>query len=442
MNIPEKVASVNRFLNVDIWKRDYRSEFHPLMLKALKVFMITIKEINKDQIALKSSALTYLTILSVVPLLALVFGISKGFGFAINLQQELANLFPAQEVVMTTTFELAQKMLDNAKGGVIAGVSTIILIFTVMRLLNNVEDVFNSIWGKQTARTWIRKFTDYLAILIVGPTLMVLSSSTTVFLTRQIRMVGEKFEMEFYSAPLAVLLFTISPYILIWALYTMVYVIMPNRKVSFRSGLYAGILAGTIFQLTQWGFINISIFVARYNAIYGSLAALPLFFIFTQLSWTIVFIGGEFSYALEKVDEYIPDERNIEFSAKEKKRIALAVTRSIAIAFEKDERPYTKRKLAEELGIPHRFVSDAINKLVTANVLIMSQTETEVRHVYTPAKDINQMCIKTITDQLDESGESDLFTKNNEELKNLFKALDSLDELTKESSSNKLIKDT
>lgn len=442
MTIKERIATLNKFLNIDIWKRDARPDIPPIWFRAIKVVMITVKEFNKDQIVLKSSALTYLTILSIVPLFALVFGVSKGFGFAINLQKELALLFPAQEVVMTTSFELAQKMLDTAKGGVIAGVSTIVLIFTVMKLLNNVEDAFNSIWGKQTARTWIRKFTDYLAILIVAPTLMVLSSSTTVFLTTQIRTVGEKFEMQFYSAPLALFLVRISPYILIWLLYTMVYIIMPNRKVSYRSGILAGIFAGTIFQLTQWGFINLSILVARYNAIYGSLAALPLFFWFTQISWTIVFVGGELSFALEKVDEYIPDEKDIKFSEKEKMRIALSVIRSISIAFENDHPAYTKRRLASELGIPHRFVSDAINRMVAAELLIKSRSQSETTHIYTPAKDINKICIQTVIEELDSSGEGDLFTKNNEELKKLFQSVKNLDKQTKESKDNKLLKDT
>lgn len=441
MTIQQRITQARDFISTDIWKTGDEPGFRGYLLKALRVLIITEREVRKDKIVLKSSALTYLTILSIVPTLALIFGVSKGFGYGINIQKELTKLFPAQEEVMTTAVEFAQNMLDNAKGGIIAGVSVLVLLFTVMRLLNNIEDVFNSIWGKQTSRTWIRKFTDYLAILIVGPTLIILSSSATVFVATQIRSVGEKFEMEYFSKTLAVFLVNVSPYLLIWVLFTLFYIIMPNTKVRFRSGLWAGILAGTVFQATQWGFINFSVMVAKYNAIYGSLAALPLFLMFTQLSWTIVFVGGEFAFALEKVNEYIPDEKDIKFSHAERKKIALLVMQTIVKDFETGAPHNTKRMLSSKLCIPHRFVSNAVNRMVDAGMLIKSRLDNNFRHVYTPALDIGKLDIYTVINRLESHGVNGLFTDENKAFDGLKYAMNGIQEGFKKSKDNKILKD-
>ena len=441
MNLKENISEISQFLSIDIWKTESEPGIKGLGLNALKVILITIKEFTKDQIALKSSAVTYLSILSVVPLAALAFGISKGFGLAINLQEEVAKLFPGQEVVMTSTFEFAQNMLDNAKGGIIAGVSMIVLIFTVMKLLNNIEDVFNSIWGKQRPRTWIRKFTDYLALIIVAPILIVLSSSATVFMETQMKSVGEQFDVEAVVNPLVVFLVSMSSYVLVWILYALIYVIMPNVKVNWKSGVLAGIVAGTIFHIVQWGFIYFSIGVANYNAIYGSFAAIPLFFIFTQISWTIFFVGGELSFAIQSVDHYIPDERDIQFSQKERKRIALLVTHAAVKAFENGDPPFSKQRFADELQIPHRFVSNAVNRLVKANVLTKSIEEGAKQHVYIPGIDINKIDIQFVINRLEDNGVNDLFTKDQGQYEDLLHSFDELQKTKSTVLANKLLKD-
>jgi len=441
MKPKKRISKIREFLNIGIWKTGQVDGARGQFYRWLRILIITGKEFTKDKIVLQASAVAYLSILSVVPIVAMIFGISKGFGLEINIQNELAKLMPGQEVVMNQTFIFAQKMLDNAKGGVIAGISMLVLFFTVMRLLNNVEGVFNNIWGKQTARTWVRKFTDYLAIVMVAPILIVASSSLTVYMATQIKGIGEQFELSGYVTPLVQFSIQLSSYLLIWLLFTLVYVILPNTKVKFVSGLVGGIIAGTIFQIVQWGFINFQVGVASNNAIYGSLAALPLFFIFSQLSWTIVFIGGEISYAFQIADTYIPDEKNIKFSPMEKKKIALVLLTSIVKSFAKGDKPYSKRLLSENLGIPHRFVSDAINHLVSAGVLTKSMGEKRERHVYLPSVDIHKLDIQYVTHKLDEHGTQDFYAGKNESFEAINQSLATMNEQLDKSSANRLLKD-
>lgn len=441
MNILNKVKEASEFINTEIWRTTKTEGWDGLKLRVLKILIITAKEFKKDKIVLQASALTYLTILSIVPLVAMIFGISKGFGIENLIRQELDKMFLGQEVVKDTIFEFAQNMLSNSKGGLIIGISIIVLFFTVMKLLNNIEHVFNNIWGKQKARNIIRKFTDYLALIVIAPILIILSSGVTIFVEQQLRMIGRTGQIEAYVTPLAAFLVQLSPFVLIWLLFTMIYVIMPNTKVKFVNGLIAGVIAGTLFQIVQQGFITFSFLLGNFGAVYGSLAVVPLFFIFNQLSWIIVCIGGELSFAIQKSEEYIPDERDIKFSMADRNKIALLIVHAIVKSFEKNEPHWTKQALAVSLHIPHRFVSNAINGLVEAEILVRSLPKKGANYVYLPALDINQIDINLVLRKLERSGENSLQGKGAKALPKIDKWLDLLQTDISQSKGNKRLKE-
>lgn len=439
--IVSKTKEAAEFIKSEIWKSTETEGWKGVRLKVIKILVITAKEFKKDNIVLQASALTYLTILSIVPVAAMIFGIAKGFGIESLIRKELDKIFIGQEVVKETIFDFAQNLLANAKGGVIIGVSIVVLFFTVMKLLNNIEVVFNSIWGKQKARVLIRKFTDYLALIVISPILIILSSGVTIFIQNQLQVIGQNGEMEALVTPVAAFFVQLSPYVLIWLLFTMIYVIMPNTKVKFVNGLIAGIIAGTLFQLVQKGFIMFSFLMGNYGAVYGGLAVLPLFFIFCQLSWVIVCIGGELSYAIQKVDEYIPDETDIKFSMAEKNKIALLIVHVIVKSFEKDEEPWTKRALSINLQIPHRFVSNAVNRLVNAGILVRSLSDKGANYIYLPALDINQIDINLVFKRLSEDGDRKLHQSKVKTVAAIEKSLNQLGADLNKSSGNKLLKD-
>lgn len=430
----------SQYLKIDIWLLEKKGKTKPFFERALKILLITIKEFNKDQIALRASAMTYFSILSIVPLVAMLFGISKGFGIESLIQEELDKIFIGQEVVKESIFEFAQNVLNNTKGGVIVGVSIVALFFTVMKLLNNIENVFNSIWGKKTARNIIRKFTDYLALLLIAPILIILSSGVTIYVQQQLRLIGEQVPFGDYVTPFVAFSAQLSPFILIWLLFTLIYVIMPNVKVNLKSGLLAGVIAGTIFQFVQKAFISFSFLMGDYGAVYGSLAVLPLFFIFNQLSWTIVFIGGELSFAHQTVDSYIPDGDDVNLSRAEKTKMALLVATTIVKAFKEGDPALTKQMLADQLNVPHRFISDLVNRLVIAGVLTKSLSEQQEQHVYLPSLDIEKIDLQFVIKKLENIGASELYLTTDATLKSLEKAIDGLETDFTNSNNNILLK--
>jgi membrane protein len=430
-----------KFIETDIWKiknvKGSKLTFH----RWLKIIIITIKEIQKDELALKSSAITYFSVLSIVPVFAVIFGVAKAFGFAIDLKEELAKFFVGQEVVMNQTFIYAQKMLDNAQGGLIAVISIVFLIYTVMRLLDSIEAVFNSIWNGLSPRTWVRKFTDYIAIVMLGPILIMLASGSTVFIASQVRTYSHEGEVFELVAPAIFFLLKFAPYIVFWLLFTLLYIIMPNTKVRFKSGLLAGIIAGTVFQLLQLGFITFQIGVARYNAIYGSLAALPLFLIFTQLSWMIVFVGGELSFAIQTVKTYIPDDEKMNMNINQKRKIGLLITHCIVKNFERGSIPLTMVEISESLKIPVRFINELVHILTDAGVIIKSNVTEKLDEVFLPSIDINKLNFNYVFQKLNNIGTKEFLLEENEVLTSIDESLTKLNLDVENSNSNKLLKD-
>ncbi len=432
-----KIQEIIIFLKSDIWKIKNAKGSKLIIHRWIKIILITIKEIQKDQLGVKSSAITYFSVLSIVPVFALIFAIAKAFGFEIELKKVISELFAGQEVVMNQTFLYAQKMIDGAQGGLIAIISIVFLIYTVMRLLDSIEDVFNSIWNGLSPRSWIRKFTDYLSIVFLAPILIILSSTINIY----IKTLSEESEMLELVKPAILFLLNFAPYFVMWLLFSLLYIIMPNTKVNLKSGLLAGVIAGTIFQLLQLGFITFQVGVARYNAIYGSLAALPLFLIFTQASWMIVFIGGELSFAIQTVTTYIPDDDKMEMSINQKRRIGLLVTHCIVKNFENGSIPLCKEDISEKLNIPLRFINDIVNQLVESQILIKSENPQKLAPVFLPSIDINKLNFTYVFDKLDNTGADGFCVDDNEVLNQINENLAALNIDIENSENNKLLKD-
>jgi len=305
------------FVTVDIWR--IRLEDLPFgksfLIKQLRIFLLTVRGFDEDKCFTRASSLTFYTLLSIVPVAAILFAVAKGFGFESRLKRELFERFSgdAQQEVLWKVFDFAESMLQATKGGVMAGIGLVILFWSVINVLSQIEASLNDIWEIKESRTWGRKFSDYLAVMLISPILVLVSSSVTVFITTQITQLTHQIKLLGAISPLIFLSFKLIPYVLIWILFTIIYVLMPNTKVNLKSGLVAGIIAGTIFQIVQWGYISFQIGTAKYNAIYGSFAALPLFLMWVQISWWVVLFGAELSFANQNIGtyEYEPDSNKV-----------------------------------------------------------------------------------------------------------------------------------
>ena len=444
-NIHDWIANAIKFITVDIWR--IRLEDLPFgksfLIKQLRIFLLTLRGFDEDKCFFRASSLTFYTILSIVPVAAMLFGIAKGFGFETMLKRELFEKFPgeAQQEVLWKVFDFAESMLLATKGGVIAGIGLVILFWSVVKVLSHIEASLNDIWEIKEARSWGRKFADYLAVMLLSPLLILISSSATVFITTQITQLTNKIELLGMISPLIFMSFKLIPYVLIWILFSIIYILMPNTKVSLKAGIIAGVIAGTIFQVVQWGYISFQVGAAKYNAIYGGFAALPLFLMWVQISWWVVLFGAELSFAEQNVEtyEYEPDSHRV--SPAFKKVLTLQTAHLLIKNFARGDRPLTDIEISNKLKMPIRLVHNILYDLVESRVIAETRTKGDQIYAYQPARDINMLTIKFVVDAIEQNGANNIPVARNEEFNALSDAIDKFRDEMEASPANRLLKD-
>jgi len=442
-NLGIKISSIINFLRTDIWRISLKKTpgSKSFFIKLLRIVILSFRGFDEDKCHLRASALTFYSLLSLVPVVAMAFGVAKGFGFEKLLERELFANFPGQQEILGQVIGFANSLLDNTKGGMIAGVGLAVLFWTVIKVLSHIERSFNDVWEIKEARSFGRKFGDYLSIMFIGPVLVIISSSVTVFVKTQITLITSKIALLGIFSPLIFSALQLFPYCVIWSLFTFIYIFVPNTRVDFKSGLLAGIIAGTIFQIAQLIYITFQVGVAKYNAIYGSFAALPLFLIWLQFSWLIVLLGAEISFAHQNVDTYEFESDCKGISPSFKSLLSLQIAHLLVKIFSKGEKPPTASQISHVLEMPLRLVRQILYELVESGILSQTRTDDDKLYSYQPARDISTLTIKNTLETLEQRGTDSLPVAQTEELKALSKALKAFNVAIEQSSENRLLRD-
>lgn len=420
IKIREYFDLIMNFLSRGVWNMRLKDLSGPryFLIKQLRIYLLAVKGFYEDKCQLRASALTFYSLLSVVPVLAMGFGIAKGFGLEKILENELKSNLSGQQEVLQFLIEFANKMLENTKGSIIAGLGFVILFWSVIKVLSNIEESFNDVWRIKKARSWGRKFSDYTAVMIFAPILLIGSSAGTVFMKTKVlgALTGTILEV---AGPFLSFVINLAPFFLVWILFTLLYTFMPNTHVKFKSGLIAGIIAGTIYQLFQVFYIEFQEHVSSYNAVYGSFAALPLFLMWLQLSWLVVLFGAEISFAEQNVENYEYEAETSEISYDYKRLLSLYILKQIVNQFKEEKAPFHSQEISHRLEMPIRLVREILFNLNTSGLISELITETDKRIAYQPAFDINQMSISKVIDALEKNGSDNIPVLEDDSFKRL-----------------------
>ena len=439
----DDISRAIQFITTDIWRirSGDLSRNRSFLIRLLRILILTIRGLGEDRWHLWASALTYYSLLSIVPVVAMVFGIAQGFGFEKTLEKLIYENLEGQEQIVTRVVDFAHALLQNVKGGLVAGIGLLILFYTIIKILSQIESAFNDIWGIKRPRSFGRKITDYLSIMLISPFLFVISSALTVMINSGAKMVVEKISLMAPFSPVIFFLLKLLPYGVLWVLFSFLYIFIPNRRVHFTSGVLAGIIAGTLYVLFQWVYIRFQIGVAKYNAIYGSFAALPLFIIWLQLSWVIVLFGAELAFAHQNVDtyEFEPDCRNI--SSHFKRLLSLQIVHLLIKQFLKGEKGWDAAQISHNLEIPIRLVQQIIFELISSGIISEVKFNENGDVGYQPARDPDTLTIKYVIDALERQGSNDIPVVKTEELDKLSESLKAFGDLIEKSPKNLHLKE-
>ncbi|MFC1805215.1 YihY/virulence factor BrkB family protein [Candidatus Omnitrophota bacterium] len=438
-----KISKLVDFIKRDIWRIHSRKlpRKQSFLITQLRVVLLSLRGFAEDKCSLRASALTFYSLLSIVPVLAMAFGVAKGFGFEKMLENQLIDKMPGQQEVLAQIITFANALLDNTRGGLVAGIGVALLFWTVIKVLTNIERSFNDIWGIKKVRSLGRRFSDYLSIMLICPILLIVSSGVTVFVTSQARMITERIAFLGPVGSLISFVLDLLPYCVIWVVFSFIYIFMPNTKVNFKAGLVAGVVAGTIYQVVQWAYIAFQVGVAKYNAIYGSFAALPLFLLWLQLSWLIVLFGAEVSFAHQNVDTYEFEPDCLLVSSSFKKILSLNIVHLLAKKFSRGEKQLSDNEIAHTLEIPIRLVRQLIFELTEGGIISAVKDNSGRGTLFQPARDINTLTIKYVLDCLDNRGSDSIPVAHSKELSDISDSLKAFSEQLEKSPANRLLKD-
>jgi membrane protein len=437
----ERFQQVNDFLKHEIW-RIRLAALPPkksFLIKHMRILILSVREFGRDKCQLRASALTFYSLTSVVPVIAMIFGIAKGFGFDKVLEVQLRNKFTGQEEIVDKIVGFSHAMLANTKGGLIAGVGLIVLFWAVIKMLGQIEDSMSDIWKLKEQRSLGRKFSDYLSFMLICPVLIILSGSATVFITTQVTLILDKIDFLGVLSPVVLFVLRLLPLALVWTVFTFIYIFMPNTKVRFSAGLLAGVVAGTIFQIVEWIYITFQIGVANYNAIYGSFAALPLFLVWLQTSWLIVLYGVELSYACQKVDDFEFEPDASQTSHYFRMLLSLRIMQYLVSSFVKKETPPTADGISQDLEIPKCLVNAITSDLLESRLL--SSTESGGASGFQPAQDINILTVQYVIDALERKGINKLPFAETPDFDAIVEPVQSFRNTIEKLPANKLLKD-
>ncbi len=431
------------FIEKDIWRirASQLSGVKYFALCQLRIVLLAVRGFAEDKCMLHASALTFFSLLSIVPVAAMAFGIAKGFGFEQRLERLLLENLQGQEEVVEKIIGFAQAMLENTQGGIIAGVGVVVLFWAVIKVLGQIEASFNEIWGIKKSRSFARKFTDYTSIMLICPVLLIMSSSVTVIISSQITLLMDKLSFLGPIVPLVITSLKILPYAVTWTVFTFIYIFIPNGKINFQAGLLGGIIAGSSYQIVQWAYITFQVGVAKYGAIYGSFAALPLFLVWLQISWLIVLLGAEVSFAKQNVETYEFEADCLNASHSFKRLISLYIVQLTVKNFCKGDSPWQAEQISHFLELPIRLVRQLLFELTEAGLLVEVKVNDSNNLFYQPARDPEQLTIFYVLDTLDQQGVDAVPIINSEELNKLKATFDKFKAAVESSPANIALKD-
>jgi membrane protein len=430
-------------LNDAIWHTSLSdlSKRKTFLIKQMRIMVIAGRGFFNDKVQLRAASLTLYTLLSIIPIAAIAFAIAKGFGLDQNLESIVLDKFPNYKELLQPLLTRARQAIQATSTGYLAGIGVIILLWSVMSLLTQIESSFNHIWQIKSSRFWYRKFTDFLTIMFITPVFLILSSSITYYIGHQLPDYLTHARILDFLKPVVSLFVQLAPFLLTSLALTILFIVMPNAKVKFIPALIGGVITGSILQFMLWLYIDLQWGITKLSAIYGSFAVIPLFIIFIQMCWTCILLGAELSFANQNISRYEYEEEALTVSNYQKRALALMIMHIIVKNFSIGEKPIGAETISKKLKIPVRLSRDILSDLSGVKLVSEIHENDQKERLYQPSLDINKLSICFILSRLDKKGTEQRTVLKNREYEHVISTLDKFDRITAKSDSNILIKD-
>lgn len=403
---------MKKFFTTDLWRisnQKNQSWLRRFGYSILKSVVLTVRGFQSKDLAIRANGLTYSLTFAIVPILAMVVAIAKGFGYDAIIEERLNASFLGEMNIVPMVMGFVERYMDTAQGGVFLGAGLLVLFWAVYSFFRNVEMSFNQIWNVRQSRSVGRQLVNYISILFLVPMLIVVTSGLSIFLNTAATSASLT-EVAFLRTFQKGFVRVIS-YVAVWLAFTWMYKAIPNTRVNVKSALVPGIIMGTLFQLLQALSVYILVFLSRTSIVYGAFASIPLLLMWLQWSCLLILIGAQMAYAIQNREEFDYEQDLNTMSRRYKDCVTLYLMSIIILRFNNDEAPLTALDLAKQQGLPVRLVNQLLSRLEEVGLVRAIYVEESEDRVYQPALDTHQITVGMVFARIDAQG-TELFLQD------------------------------
>lgn len=320
----------------------------------------------KDMWARDVAALTFASFMALIPFMAMMFVIARGFGYTAMLESWLSTTFEAQPVVAQTIVNFVHNYIENTQSNYIIGTGIVMFLYTIISLMQKIELTFDDIWHTGE-RSWKQIVTEYPTILF-GLGMMILFAS--FFNVWTVNVIDDVDRIADMGETIPAFILHVAAFVPMFLFFVFCYCVIPNTYIRFRSTLVPSLLAGISMTALQYGYIYLQVFLSSYNVIYGSLAAIPLFLLWLQISWAIVVFGALLCYTNQNLHHYDLDLKYDHVKLEQRIKVCAVVMHQVCHRFNDGEQAYTPKDIHEVTKIPQQIINHAVKELLQAKLLV------------------------------------------------------------------------
>lgn len=399
----KRLQQIREFIQYDLWRQSH-VDIHAPKKRWLYRFLQTIILVArgfKDQVlVVRANSLSFALLFAFIPMMALIFAIARGFGFEEILKESIKGGFLAEANIAPMILEWVERYLETARGGLFLGIGLIVLIWAVYAFFNMLENSFNSIWNVKKTRSFGRRMTNYVMTLLLVPILVVVTSGISIFLnsTEILASVLQAIE------PIRKFMLRFIPFVATAAVFTWIFIAIPNTKVKFSSAIIPGIVMGLLYQVVQAFSMFLVVLFTRMSLVYGAFSAIPLVLIWLNITCWLLLIGAELAFAIQNNDMFAYEKDLEMMSRRYKDYVMLYLLFVIVKCFEKGEMPQTAQEMAANNQLPIRLVQQLLMRLEETQIVRRVYVEQEEEETFVPALDTRMITVEMVMGRISARG--------------------------------------
>lgn len=416
----ERLREIHDFVQYDLWRQPHVAVHNPkkrFWYRFLQTIILVGRGFKDKALNVRANSLSFSLLFAFVPIIAGVFAIARGFGFEELLKERLSKSFLAEANIVPTIMEWVERYLETARDGLFLGIGLIVLIWAVYAFFNMLELSFNNIWNVKQTRSFGRRLTNYMVVLLLVPIMIILTSGISIFLNSAETLSPVLQAIE----PIRRILLRLIPFVVASGVFTWIFIAIPNTKVKFLAAVIPGIIMGILFQVVQMFSVYLVMLFTRMSVVYGAFSAIPLILIWLHITCWLLLVGAELAFAIQNNDMFAY-ERDLEtMSRRYKDYVMLYLLSVIVRRFEQGDVPQTAQDMAVQNQLPIRLVQQLLGRLEETNIVRRVYVEQEEEETFVPALDTRMITVEMVIGRISAQGSEEFLQHTPPEMEAFWK---------------------